>query len=279
MTVYVEDRIGSVVIGDETIYFTQRGYDLSISPQVAEVGSNAGAGQIGVTANLQQTWEAISLSPWITISGGNSGNGSGIVRYSVTENNTGASRTGKIIVSGEEYEITQTTSLIMNVYNEDGGGTVTGSGNYDTLSSATLSAIPSVGYMFSHWSGDAVGSDNPLSVSMDSSKDVEGHFVEISTADSIVFNSRDRLNLYTLDQIGPENISDVDVDDTLISKTDSSDTFNITFGLRSNTSLRSNDWSNIDIDSNDVTIENGKVSVDVEAPDTILFYRVDGGGE
>ncbi|MFL2860611.1 MAG: BACON domain-containing protein, partial [Pontiellaceae bacterium] len=38
-------RIGSVVVAGKTVYFTQRGYELSITPQVAQVGSNAGAGE------------------------------------------------------------------------------------------------------------------------------------------------------------------------------------------------------------------------------------------
>ena len=274
MTVYQEDRIGSIVIGDETVYFTQRGYDLSISPQVAEVGGNAGAGEIGVSANVQQTWEAISLHPWITILGGNSGNGNGVVRYSVAENDTGITRTGKIIVSGEEYSITQTTSLIMSVINNDGGGSVTGSGNFNILDTAILTATPAGGYMFSHWSGDAVGNDNPLSVSMDTSKSVEAHFIEITTADAIVFNSRDRLGLYSPSDITADMIGEIDVTDTLINRNED-DSFRVSFGLSRATSLGSNDWSDISIQNSDISIESGKLNIDVDSAGDVMFYRID----
>ena len=68
-------RTGTVTVAGTTLYFTQRGYALSISPQVAQLGSNSGAGVFGVAAPLSAIWEAIVTQPWITLSGGTMGIG------------------------------------------------------------------------------------------------------------------------------------------------------------------------------------------------------------
>ena len=164
----------------------------------------------------------------------------------------------------------------MNVYNEDGGGTVTGGGNFNTLDTAILTATPAGGYMFSHWSGDAVGNDNPLSVSMDTSKSVEAHFIEITTADAIVFNSRDRLGLYSPSDITADMIGEIDVTDTLINRNEDN-SFSLSFGLSRTTSLGSNDWSDISIQNADVSIESGKLNIDVDSAGDVMFYRIDAG--
>ncbi|MCX6875947.1 MAG: SUMF1/EgtB/PvdO family nonheme iron enzyme [Verrucomicrobia bacterium] len=55
-------------------------------------------------------------------------------------------------------------------------GTVTGAGNYTPGSTATLTATPDPGYVFSKWTGDATGRANPLSVVMDSDKTITAVF-------------------------------------------------------------------------------------------------------
>jgi hypothetical protein len=47
-----------------------------------------------------------------------------------------------------------------------------------SATNATLTATPSVGYLFGSWSGDATGSTNPLTILMDSDKTVGANFVE-----------------------------------------------------------------------------------------------------
>lgn len=60
----------------------------------------------------------------------------------------------------------------------NGSGSVneSGSGSYVKDSIATLEAVPSSGYRFDRWEGDASGSDNPLSLTMNSDKDVTAVF-------------------------------------------------------------------------------------------------------
>ncbi len=45
------------------------------------------------------------------------------------------------------------------------------------LTSVELTAIPDSGYQFSHWSGDATGTTNPLTITMDSDKNITAEFI------------------------------------------------------------------------------------------------------
>ena len=61
-----------------------------------------------------------------------------------------------------------------------GGGTITpSSGTYDAGTKLTLTAAPAEGYVFDHWSGDAVGTSNSIILTMDSNKSVTAHFKEL----------------------------------------------------------------------------------------------------
>lgn len=264
-------RIGSVVIAGHTVYFTQRGFDLSVSPQVAQIGSNSGAGEFGVAAPIGAIWEAIATHPWITITGGTTGQGNGTIRYSVAANTTGESRTGKIIVSGKEYTVTQLASLLLTAYT-DGGGTVSGSGSYQTLANATVSATPSAGYMFSHWTGDAVGSANPLVVSMDSSKTIKAHFIAEDLADTIALNSRSRLGLYTTDEM-----HGLALGNPVLERNPTTGKMSLLVGVEQKASLTGGSWSNVLIQSADVFIQGGKVRVDIIPGGNAAFYRLQGG--
>jgi len=239
-------------------------------PQVAQVGSNAGAGEFGVVAPIGAIWEAITTHPWITITGGTSGQGNGTLRYSVAANTTGEARTGKIIVSGREYTITQLASLLLTAYT-DGGGTVSGSGSYETLANATITATPVSGYVFSHWTGDAVGSENPLTLSMDSSKTVKAHFLDVNLADNIALNSRERLGLYTTDQM-----EDLAMGNPVLQRNPENGKMSLFMGVLQRESLTEDDWTDMVINSADVFIEGGKVRIDITPSGNAAFYRLKG---
>ncbi len=164
---YVGDgsaRTGWITVGDKKIYITQRAYDLSISPNGKKVTGNNGAGEIGVSASIGDVWNAIVTEPWITIVDGyDSGSGSGTVRFIYTENNTGKTRTGKIIVAGEVYTLEQAARTMVAITATAGrGGKVSGGGSYDLGSEVTLTAIPDDGYKFSYWTGDVSTMQNRL---------------------------------------------------------------------------------------------------------------------
>lgn len=59
-----------------------------------------------------------------------------------------------------------------------GSGTVTGAGTYNHGQQIQLQANPSAGYKFSHWSGDAIGFQNPVTVTVNDDLAITAHFVE-----------------------------------------------------------------------------------------------------
>lgn len=149
-----EIRTGMITIGSEIVYVTQRSYELSIEPNGQWVDGNSGAGEIQVALDIQGVWNAIATEPWITvISGYNSGTGSGKVLFSYTDNNTGKTRTGKIMIAGEMYTLTQQSRQMVAVGAsvEGHGGHVSGGGTYNAGAEVTLAAVPEDGYSFEGW--------------------------------------------------------------------------------------------------------------------------------
>lgn len=269
-------RTGTVTIAGQTIYFTQRGYDLSINPQVSQIGSNAGAGAFGVSAPLSAIWQAIVTQPWITINGGPTGIGNGTLRYSVAANTTGQTRTGKIIVSGVEYTITQTTSLFLTTASS-GGGSVSGAGSYNTNAVAPVTATPAGGYVFSHWSGDAVGSGNPLQLNMDTSKNVTANFIPAAAASSIsaaavqgVINNPNPHGLYT-----PDQMRTLALGRPVLERNPGTGKFLLKLGLQKSTNL--NQWLTLPVTGSSISVNSNNIQVEFTSPDKAAFFRVEAG--
>ena len=164
-----EARTGTITVGDKVVWISQRAYDLSIDPKGAVVPGNNGAGEFGVSAGIGDVWRAIVTEPWITIiEGYEEGTGNGIVRFVWTDNDTGKTRTGKIIVAGEVYTLEQKARVFVPITTEAGhGGRVEGGGSYYLGAEATLTAIPDSGYAFSYWTGAVESMENPLVVRVD----------------------------------------------------------------------------------------------------------------
>ena len=194
---YVGDgtpRTGTITIGDKTVYITQRAYELSINPSATTVSGNANEGEVSVPATAGQIWNAIATEPWITVvSGYDSGTGSGTVRYTYTDNDTGEERTGRIIIAGEEYTITQAARQMVAVNvttrvvtgsgepTTGNGGVVSGAGTYDRGTSVTLTATANDGYEFLNWTlpnGSTTGGAQ-LVVTADVNKEIFANFRRI----------------------------------------------------------------------------------------------------
>lgn len=94
-----------------------------------------------------------------------------------------------------------TYTLIVNAIN----GTVTKVPNQTTFNygtTATLTANPSTGYIFSLWSGDATGSTNPLLVTFDANKNITANFVQSAINGPGIVNLGTAINFVTLTKSG-----------------------------------------------------------------------------
>jgi hypothetical protein len=107
------DRTGSMIIAGERSTITQAGFGplcpFTIEPATQIIGAAGGAGApIGVST-YGCRWTATSNAPWITVTAGASGVGNGVVAFSV-EANTGAARTGTLMIAGRTATISQTAA-------------------------------------------------------------------------------------------------------------------------------------------------------------------------
>ena len=183
---YVGDaslRTGTIEIGGRTVLVSQRAYDLSISPRAAQVSGNAGAGEIGVSAGIGDVWRAIRTEDWITIvSGTDTGTGSGTVRFTYADNDTGVTRSGKIVIDGEVYTLTQASRVLVPVSAQvRGHGRVDGAVSHPVGSRVSLTAVPDSGYEFRYWITDAGESmQNPLSLTIEAATSVTAVFAPLT---------------------------------------------------------------------------------------------------
>lgn len=82
-------------------------YYYSINPTNRNFPKIGGTDSVGVTAAIGAKWWAISSDPsWLNITSGASGNGNGMVTYSVAAN-PGAARTGTLKIAGHTFIINQ----------------------------------------------------------------------------------------------------------------------------------------------------------------------------
>lgn len=81
---------------------------------------------------------------------------------------------GQPNTNGHVWKISNSVTLAATAAH----GTLTGAGAYAPGATASLGVTPHAGYVFVNWSGDATGSDNPLSVLMNSNKSITAVFGE-----------------------------------------------------------------------------------------------------
>jgi hypothetical protein len=100
-------RTGVLTVAGQTVTVTQGvGCSTTIAPVSQTVGASGGSGTITVNTASGCTWSAQSDAPWISITSGQSGVGSGTVAFSVSSWN-GPSRTGTLRVDGHLFTVTQ----------------------------------------------------------------------------------------------------------------------------------------------------------------------------
>ncbi|RLF58403.1 MAG: hypothetical protein DRN25_05250, partial [Thermoplasmata archaeon] len=89
---------------------------------------------------------------------------------------------------------------------------------YPEGTTVTLTAIPNSGYIFDHWSGDVSGSENPVSVVMDSNKTITAVF---EVQPEISFSVDDSDDTITVTSVSPSGISWDDIEIYCYNDTDS----------------------------------------------------------
>ena len=78
------------------------------------------------------------------------------------------------------YNLTAAPSPIL------GGSISPGSGTYDEGASVTLTATPAAGYRFDRWSGDASGNVTPITITMNTEKNITANFIQVFTLKTLV---------------------------------------------------------------------------------------------
>jgi len=101
-------RTGTITIAGQSHTVNQAsGCTYGIAPPSASVpAAGTTLGSIAVAAVSGCAWTATSAVPWITVTSGASGAGSGAVSYTVAAN-TGAARTAAITIAGQTHTVSQ----------------------------------------------------------------------------------------------------------------------------------------------------------------------------
>jgi len=107
-----------IVVGSSNTNFAAAAYSLgtttgcsySLSPTSATVTAFPGTGSFSINTGAGCSWTAVSNNTWITITGGSSGTGNGVVDFSFASNKATTPRTGTITAGGQTFTLTQTKS-------------------------------------------------------------------------------------------------------------------------------------------------------------------------
>jgi uncharacterized repeat protein (TIGR03803 family) len=101
---------GTIALGGETVAVNQAagGCTFSLSPKAGKIKAVGGAATVKVKPKYTDcTWTAVSNDPFITITAGTNGVGSGTVSYTVPANTNTTALTGSITIAGETFTVTQ----------------------------------------------------------------------------------------------------------------------------------------------------------------------------
>jgi formylglycine-generating enzyme required for sulfatase activity len=88
-------------------------------------------------------------------------------------------------------------------------GSITGAGNYPPGTTATLTAIPATGYVFTTWTGDASGAINPLMLTMNADKTIGATFSpDTNDTDDDGFTNYEEIVIHGTNPTLPDTDSD-----------------------------------------------------------------------
>ena len=102
-------RVGTLTIAGTAFTVQQAGAacSYSVSPTSQSFAAAGGAGGSTVTSSAGCAWSATSEAPWITVTSGASGLGSGTANFTVAANTVTSSRSGTLTIAGTTFNVTQ----------------------------------------------------------------------------------------------------------------------------------------------------------------------------
>lgn len=107
----VSPRTGAITVGGQTFTINQNGNQTACTFSLSEPGVNwpasGGSNSFSLFTQKICDWEATKNVSWISITGGNSGTGNGLIQYTVQPNLTSLSRSGVITVAEQAFSIVQ----------------------------------------------------------------------------------------------------------------------------------------------------------------------------
>jgi len=111
-------RTGTITVAGETYTITQAsGCTFTLSPTGASLPGYTGTGSFNITGSAAGcAFTAASNNPFITVTSGASGTGSGTVSFTVASN-LGAARTGTITAGGQAFTISQAALPTLTINN------------------------------------------------------------------------------------------------------------------------------------------------------------------
>jgi hypothetical protein len=108
-------RTGVVTVAGQTVHVEQgSGCTYGVDATTFSIGAGGGPGQVAVSAPPGCAWAAESQAPWLTITTGGSGSGTGVVGFQVSPSD-GSPRTGTFIAAGRVVTVTQSAACTMTV--------------------------------------------------------------------------------------------------------------------------------------------------------------------
>lgn len=102
-------RQGDITLNDATVRLTQAAALpclFTIAPGGQAFGPTGGTGEVTVTTTAACAWTATPTAPWIVVTQGTTGSGTGIVEFRVASN-AGPARSGSITIGNQSFAIDQ----------------------------------------------------------------------------------------------------------------------------------------------------------------------------
>jgi hypothetical protein len=108
-------RSGTLTIAGQTSTVNQgSGCSFSIEPTSVSVPAGGEAVTVSVTTSSGCAWTATSNAPWLTVTSGASGTGSGVVQFSVASTG-GGPRSGTLTIAGQTFTVNQGSGCTFSI--------------------------------------------------------------------------------------------------------------------------------------------------------------------